>query len=117
MSENQPVFDRDLGRHRLARALAAGYPDFLLVRAAEDLAERLDAVLRRFTLAADLGTPLPVAAPVLRVKAEALLRMAEAEGREARSSAISSACPSLPARSTLPPRSWRCTASTTCPAR
>ena len=83
MSENQPVFDRDLGRRRLARALAAGYPDFLLARATEDLAERLDAVLRRFTLAADLGTPLPVAAPVLRAKAEALLRMAEAAGADA----------------------------------
>jgi len=80
LSDNQPVFDRDLGRRRLARALAAGYPDFLLARAAEDLAERLDAVLRRFALAADLGTPLPVAAPVLRAKAEALLRMAEAAG-------------------------------------
>jgi SAM-dependent methyltransferase len=80
MAEGPLVFDRDLVRRRQARAVAGGYPDFLLARASEDLDERLAAVLRRFTLAADLGTPLPVAAPVLRAKAEALWRMAETEG-------------------------------------
>lgn len=80
MAEGPLVFDRDLARRRQARAVARGYPDFLLARASEDLGERLAAVLRRFTLAADLGTPLPVAAPVLRAKAEALWRMAETEG-------------------------------------
>jgi SAM-dependent methyltransferase len=74
------VFDRALGRLRLTRALAADYPDFLLERAAQDLEERLSAVLRQFGVAADLGTPLPLAAPVLRAKAGVLLRMAEAAG-------------------------------------
>lgn len=77
MSEAGVVFDRAIGALRLKRALAAGYPDFLLQRAVEDLEERLAAVLRRFAVAADLGTPLPVAAPVLLAKADSLLRMAE----------------------------------------
>ncbi|MCT4495773.1 methyltransferase domain-containing protein [Bosea minatitlanensis] len=80
MSDHSLVFDRALGRSRLRRALAGGYPDFLLQRAAGDLEERLGAVLREFAMAADLGTPLPVVAPVLAGKAGRLLRMAEAEG-------------------------------------
>lgn len=71
------VFDRALYRRRLAAALAAGYPDFLLARCADDLEERLSAVLRRFGLAADLGSALPLAAPVLRQKADGLVRLAE----------------------------------------
>jgi len=74
------VFDRALYRRRFTRALAAGYPDFLLARCADDLDERLSAVLRRFGLAADLGTPLPLAAPVLQARAGQLLHMAEAAG-------------------------------------
>lgn len=80
MSDSGAVFDRGLGRLRLTRALAAGYPDFLVARAVQDLEERLSAVLRNFAVAADLGTPLPLAAPVLGVRAGALLRMAEATG-------------------------------------
>ncbi|CAM5763667.1 methyltransferase domain-containing protein [Bosea minatitlanensis] len=80
LSDHSLVFDRALGRSRLRRALAGGYPDFLLQRAAGDLEERLGAVLREFAMAADLGTPLPVVAPVLAGKAGRLLRMAEAEG-------------------------------------
>ncbi|UZF90348.1 methyltransferase domain-containing protein [Bosea sp. NBC_00550] len=80
MSDNSLVFDRTLGRSRLRRALAQGYPDFLLQRAAGDLEERLSAVLRQFAIAADLGTPLPVVGPVLAGKAGWFLRMAEAEG-------------------------------------
>jgi SAM-dependent methyltransferase len=71
------VFDRALYRRRLSAALAAGYPDFLLVRCVGDLDERLSAVLRRFERAADLGTPLPLAGPVLQARAGGLLRMAE----------------------------------------
>lgn len=82
MSDRQ-IFDRALHRRRLRRALAAGYPDFLLARCAGDLAERLGAVLRRFGQAADLGSPLPLATPVLRAKAERLLRMAESPGADA----------------------------------
>ena len=83
MSDSSLVFDRVLGRARLARALAQGYPDFLLRRAAEDLAERLGAVLREFAVAADLGTPLPVVAPALAGRAGRLLRVAEVEGTPA----------------------------------
>ena len=80
LNDHSLVFDRALGRLRLSRALAGGYPDFLLQRAAGDLEERLGAVLREFAVAADLGTPLPVVAPILAGKAVRLLRMAEAEG-------------------------------------
>jgi SAM-dependent methyltransferase len=51
------IFDRSLLRARRARAAALGPATFLLERAADDLAARLSAVLRRFDLAVDLGTP------------------------------------------------------------
>jgi SAM-dependent methyltransferase len=51
------VFDRSLLRRRRARALALGPATFLIDRVADDLADRLASVLRRFALAADLGTP------------------------------------------------------------
>jgi SAM-dependent methyltransferase len=51
------TFDRALLRARRARAVALGPATFLLDRVSEDLAERLTAVLRKFDLAADLGTP------------------------------------------------------------
>lgn len=58
------IFDRALLRSRLAR-VAAAYPDFLLVRATDELAERLAAILRDFPIAVDLGTPGPQAALML----------------------------------------------------
>jgi SAM-dependent methyltransferase len=72
------VFDRSLVRRRLARALSQGYADFLLVRAVEDLEERLSAVLRTFPLALDVGTPTPIAAEMLRRtgRAETVIRLA-----------------------------------------
>jgi SAM-dependent methyltransferase len=51
------VFDRALLRARRARAAALGPSTFLIDRVAEDLADRLGAVLRRFPLAVDLATP------------------------------------------------------------
>ena len=51
------VFDRSLLRKRRARAARLDPATFLLERAADDLAARLSAVLRRFDLAVDLGTP------------------------------------------------------------
>jgi SAM-dependent methyltransferase len=57
------IFDRGLLRARRRRAAAMGPATFLLDRVAEELAERLAAVLRRFELALDLGTP----GPALRV--------------------------------------------------
>ncbi|GJD57547.1 methyltransferase domain-containing protein [Methylobacterium dankookense] len=73
-----PLFDTALARRRLARARAAGYADFLLARVAEDLEDRLGAVLRRFTDAVDLGTPAPAAARLLarRPEAATTLRLA-----------------------------------------
>jgi len=51
------VFDRQILRARRARARKLGAATFLLDRVAEDLAERLGAVLRSFEVAIDLGTP------------------------------------------------------------
>ena len=53
---------RDFRSRFAARSAGAAPPrwcpaDFLLARVAEDLAERLSSVLRRFDIAADLGTP------------------------------------------------------------
>jgi SAM-dependent methyltransferase len=65
------LFDRDLIQRRLAQALAAATPgaDFLLVRAAHELADRLTLVKREFTDAADVGTPGPYAYEVLSARA------------------------------------------------
>ena len=59
------VFDRALLDLRLARALRAGFADFLLARAAEDLADRLSVVTRRFDAMLDLATPTPLVARLL----------------------------------------------------
>jgi SAM-dependent methyltransferase len=57
MMPHPVIFDRRLLRVRLARAAAIGPVTFLLDRVADDIAERLSAVLRRFDIAVDLGTP------------------------------------------------------------
>jgi SAM-dependent methyltransferase len=57
MSSGPKIFDRRLMRVRQARARALGPATFLLDRAATELGERLSAVLRRFEIAVDLGTP------------------------------------------------------------
>jgi SAM-dependent methyltransferase len=51
------LFDRALMRRRWRRALQQGSATFLLDRVADEMTERLDAVLRTFTAAADVGTP------------------------------------------------------------
>jgi SAM-dependent methyltransferase len=51
------LFDRALIEVRRARAAALGPETFLIDRVADDLADRLAAVLRHFALAIDLGTP------------------------------------------------------------
>jgi SAM-dependent methyltransferase len=51
------IFDRTLLRARRARAQRLGVATFLIDRVAEDLAARLSAVLRKFELVADVGTP------------------------------------------------------------
>lgn len=57
MTDSSAPFDRMLLRRRARRALAIGPANFLLDHIAADFAERLAVVLRRFALAADLGTP------------------------------------------------------------
>lgn len=51
------IFDRRLLRARRLRAAALGPATFLLERVAADMADRLEAVLRRFAHAVDLCTP------------------------------------------------------------
>jgi SAM-dependent methyltransferase len=57
MAQSPLLFDRDLLRIRRARAAALGPAAFLLDRVAAELSERLSVVLRKFDIAADLGTP------------------------------------------------------------
>jgi SAM-dependent methyltransferase len=65
MDQAPIVFDRNLLRARRARAQALGPSTFLVDRVAEDLGERLAAVLRRFDRALDLGTPTDAVRRVL----------------------------------------------------
>jgi SAM-dependent methyltransferase len=51
------IFDRDLIRARRLRAAALGPSTFLLDRVADEMADRLAAVLRDFPWAVDLATP------------------------------------------------------------
>ena len=79
------IFDRDLIDRRLDRAWARGrggaQPDFLLVRAAEDLRDRLSLVKRRFALAADFGSPGPHGAAALAAggQVDCVIRVAPTE--------------------------------------
>lgn len=57
MSTAPQIFNRELARSRHLRARKQGFADFLVKRASHDLIERLGAVLRKFELALDLGTP------------------------------------------------------------
>jgi SAM-dependent methyltransferase len=57
MSGHAIVFDRVVLAQRRRRAAALGPVTFLIDRVAQDLSDRLGAVLRRFDLAVDLGTP------------------------------------------------------------
>ncbi len=63
------IFDRALVNRRLDRAWAGaaanGGADFLLARAAQELADRLSLVKRRFAVAADFGSPGPHGAAAL----------------------------------------------------
>ncbi len=71
------LFDRDLVARRLDRALkrpVAG-ADFLMRRAAEDLADRLSLVKREFAVAADIGSPTGHAAEALASRPGAALTL------------------------------------------
>ena len=90
------LFEAALAPLRRARALALAektgqIPDFLLVRAADELAERLGAVRRDFPLALDLATPLAHFSDVLRrtPRAGAVESAADAEAQPLRDAAFS----------------------------
>jgi len=57
LAQSPLIFDRSLIRDHRRRAASIGPATFLLDRVADDLADRLGAVLRRFELALDLGSP------------------------------------------------------------
>jgi len=57
MSSGSKIFDRSLLRMRQQRARLLGPETFLLDHVADELAERLSAVLHSFDIAVDLGTP------------------------------------------------------------
>jgi SAM-dependent methyltransferase len=79
------IFDRGLINQRLDRAWAHPHAqpqaDFLLVRAADDLRDRLSLVKRRFGLAADFGSPGPHGAAALAAagQADCIIRVAATE--------------------------------------
>ncbi|WP_090709595.1 MULTISPECIES: methyltransferase domain-containing protein [unclassified Beijerinckia] len=62
------IFDRPLLARRLARALKAQPATFLLERVVDDVASRLDAVLRPFPRVLDLATPTPLLAQTLATR-------------------------------------------------
>jgi SAM-dependent methyltransferase len=64
------VFDRRLLAMRRAR-IAGAPSDFLLRHVTGDVLERLGAVQRRFEVAADIGSPLPVLAEALAASGQA----------------------------------------------
>ena len=61
ISSHINIFDRTCQRQHRARAAVLGPSTFLIDRAAEDLSDRLAAVLRRFDYVLDLGTPTDAA--------------------------------------------------------
>ncbi|OLB76686.1 MAG: SAM-dependent methyltransferase [Alphaproteobacteria bacterium 13_2_20CM_2_64_7] len=66
MVSSQPViFDRICHRAHRSRAAALGPSTFLIDRVADDLCDRLAAVLRRFEFALDIGTPTDAVRRVL----------------------------------------------------
>ena len=125
MADGPLIFDRALIRARRRRAAAMGPATFLLDRVADDLADRLAAVLRRFELALDLGTPSEaVRAALARLGSVGTIVAAvpQADIAARRAGAVASSptrrrCRSRTARSISSFRRWRCSSSTTCRAR
>jgi SAM-dependent methyltransferase len=71
MSATPTIFDRKLLRARQRRARALGPATFLIDRVAEELGERLTAVLRQFDRTVDLGTPTDAVRRVLATSGKA----------------------------------------------
>jgi SAM-dependent methyltransferase len=77
------LFDRALLRVRQTRALRGEPATFLLDRVAEDIEERLHAVLREFTDAADIWSPGEILRKPLRDRFKSVTRISlDATGRE-----------------------------------
>jgi SAM-dependent methyltransferase len=77
------LFDRALLRVRQTRALRGEPATFLLDRVAEDIKERLHAVLREFTDAADIWSPGEILRKPLRDRFKSVTRISlDATGRE-----------------------------------
>jgi SAM-dependent methyltransferase len=70
MAEDGLLFDRALLRRRRARAALLGPATFLMDRVAAELADRLAAIMRRFALAADIGSPTAAVGRALRSSAQ-----------------------------------------------
>ncbi|HEU5272336.1 MAG TPA: methyltransferase domain-containing protein [Xanthobacteraceae bacterium] len=78
------IFDRSLLRQRGRRAQALGPATFLIDRVADDFADRLAAVLRRFARAADLGSPTGAVRRAIAGRADMLIAIdANAQGFDA----------------------------------
>ena len=82
MAPPTAIFDTSLCRLRLARAAAGRPADFLLARAATDIAERLSTIKRDFATIADVGTPGPHLAEALvaRCPGATIVRVAPLPG-------------------------------------
>jgi hypothetical protein len=118
------LFDRALLRARLDRA-APGFDaaGFLKARAAEDAVMRLEAILREFPVAVDLGSRNGAFSRALEgsdarakigllIETDLSTRMLA--GRDGvRIAPTRSACRSATRRSTWPSRPWPCTGPTT----
>jgi SAM-dependent methyltransferase len=77
------LFDRALLRVRQTRALRGEPATFLLDRVAEDIKERLHAVLREFTAAADIWSPGEILRKPLRDRFKSVTRISlDATGQE-----------------------------------
>jgi SAM-dependent methyltransferase len=86
MSSNPTIFDRKLLRARQRRAHMLGPETFLIDRVADELGERLSAVLRPFERAVDLGTPTDAVRRVLAVNGK-IETIVAAESSAARTAA------------------------------
>ncbi len=124
MSAPTRLFDRALIETRRRRARRIGPATFLLDRVAEDFADRLAAVLRRFERAVDLGTPTPAVRAALAGNSAIGSMIAVAPAFDAAdpphrcaSSPTPKRCRSPPGASISSSRPSPCRRSTTYPAR
>jgi SAM-dependent methyltransferase len=99
MSSPSLIFDPLLLRLRRRRAAALGAETFLIDRVAQDLAERLSVVRRRFELTLDLGTPTDAVRRALKDHVGTLIAVdALAEHLRQAGSAVAADAEALPFR-------------------